>query len=166
MHAELIAARDFAYEPSGLRIDNFVNGTEGKEYGASGFEIHHRRIQFRVGKITPVKIGCFVTLWKRVGAGPILPFDLEDPVDLFVVSVRNASRFGQFVFPKSVLCEQGIVSTKARIGKLAMRIYPPWDTPENRQANHTQAWQLLYFFEIPLHASVDIARVQTLFYCK
>jgi MepB protein len=38
------------------------------------------RVQYRVAKITPTKVGQFVTLWKRVGRGPIQPFDLSDPV--------------------------------------------------------------------------------------
>lgn len=55
---------------------------------------------------------------------------------------------GQFVFPKSVLHEKSLVSKEGHGGKQAMRVYPPWDVTENKQAQKTQAWQLLYFFEI------------------
>ena len=89
-----------------------------------------------------------MTFWKRIGPGPISPFDITDPIDFFIVSVRTPHHFGQFVFPKKVLCEKGIVSTPEREGKRAMRVYPPWDVADNPQAKRTQAWQLRYFLEI------------------
>lgn len=162
--SDLLAAIELAYEPSGLTCQNFVKEAESAEYGACMFEMHHRRIKFRVGKITPTKIGQFVTLWKRIGDGVILPHDLADPVDLFVVSVRHAERFGQFVFPKATLFEKGILSKEGKGGKRAMRIYPSWDKTDNRQATKTQAWQLEYFFEIHSNKSIDVNRVQKLFY--
>jgi hypothetical protein len=54
-------------------------------------------VQYRVAKITPTKVGQFVTLWKRVGRGPIQPFELNDPVDMFVVSTRSGPHPGYFV---------------------------------------------------------------------
>ena len=75
-----------------------------------------------------------------------MPHDLEDPFDFFVVSVRHGKSFGQFVFPKAVLCEKGIVSKEGLGGKRAMRIYPPWDITESRQANKTQTWQMFLLF--------------------
>lgn len=160
---DLLEAQKYAYEPSQLTSNNFMRESEGKEYGASQFEMNQRRIKFRVAKITPTKTGQFVTLWKRRRTGPILPYDMADDVDLFIVSVRTAQHFGQFVFPKVVLCEKGIVSKEGRGGKRAMRIYPPWDITDNQQAKETQAWQLLYFFEIPPQGNVDTVRVQKLF---
>ena len=157
----LIAAQQLAYGPSGLTCKNFVKEAESQEYGACVFEINGRRIKFRVGKITPTKTGQFVTLWKRVGMGPIQPHDSADPIDLFVVSVRNATHFGQFVFPKALLCEKGIVSKNEREGKRAMRVYPPWDKAVSQQAKKTQAWQLIYFFEI--HPTMNTLRIMKLF---
>lgn len=63
LHPDLLAAQKLAYEPSGLGvISKLVREMESKEYGACVFEMNHRRIKFRVGKITPTKIGQFVTL--------------------------------------------------------------------------------------------------------
>lgn len=163
IHPDLLAAQKLAYEPCGLISRKFEKETESQEYGACVFEINNRRTKFRTGKITPTKIGQFVTLWKRIGMGPILPYDSADPIDLFVVSVRDSEHFGQFVFPKAVLCEKGIVSKEGKGGKRAMRVYPPWDITGNRQAKTTQAWQLKYFFEIPPNKGIDTLNIQKLF---
>lgn len=161
IHPDLLAARKLAYEPSGLTSGNFVMEAENKEYGAADFDLDRLRVKFRVGKITPTKIGQFVTLWKRVGNGPIQPFDEADPFDLFVISVHTPYHFGQFVFPKPLLCQKGIVSNEGRKGKLAMRIYPPWDKVDSLQAKKTQTWQLAYFFEIlPV---LDVSSLQKIF---
>lgn len=147
LHPHLLEAQKLLFEPSGWFIDEIVQEIESETYGAFQFEMNRKRILFRVAKVTPKKIGQFVTLWKRVGKA-IVPYDILDPVDLFVISVRKNELFGQFVFPKAVLCEKGFVSREGRRGKLAMRLYPPWDTPSSQQAKNTQVWQLAYFLEI------------------
>lgn len=163
MNSDLFVAQENIYEPSGFFISNLARESESQEYNALKFEMNNKHIQFRTAKITPTKVGQFVTLWKRIGKGPIQPYDLADPIDLFVVSVRSTEHFGQFVFPKSVLWEKDIVSKEAVGGKRAMRVYPPWDKTDNRQAQKTQAWQLLYFFEIDLSRPFDVAKIQQLF---
>lgn len=145
---DLLESLDFVYQPLGLNCGLFREESESRDYGACSLEINDRRVQFRTGKITPTKAGQFTTLWKRIEQGPIQPFDEQDPVDLFVISVRQGHRWGQFVFPKKVLCEKGIVSSQGKEGKRAMRIYPPWDLAPNKQAKKTQSWQSAYFFEI------------------
>lgn len=163
MHPDLLAARKLAYEPCGLFIEHFALEKESQEYAASTFTVNQRRIQFRIAKITPTKKGQFVTFWKRLGNGPIQPFDQSDPFDLFVIGVRNKERLGQFVFPKLLFAEKGIITTKKKEGKRALRIYPPWDEPDNKQASHTQAWQLPYFFEISPSQEGNLSLVQKLF---
>lgn len=160
---DLATAISLAYEPIGLICKNFEKEVESEEYGAFTFEMNEMRVKFRVSKITPTKIGQFVTLWKRVGDGVILPYDLDDSIDLFIVSARKGGNFGQFVFPKTVLFDKGIVSKEGKGGKRAIRIYPPWDIADSRQAKKTQAWQLTYFFEIPAASYIDISKVQKLF---
>jgi hypothetical protein len=163
IHPDLLMFQKFAYGPCELTLSHFKPELESLEYEASTFEINHRCVQFRSGKITPTKSGQFVTFWKRIGKGPIMPFDMEDPFDLFVVNVRHGAHLGQFVFPKSVLVEKGIVSKLGKGGKRAMRIYPSWCIPDNSQAQKTQAWQLLYFFEFPLNQEIDCAKIRKLF---
>jgi hypothetical protein len=148
VHPDLVAAQVLAYKPNGLIYSNIVKEVEGDEYGAFTFDLSNWRIKFRVAKSTPKKIGHFVTLWKRIGKGPILPHDEADPVDCFVISVRTDQHFGQFFFPRTVLLEQGILSKNGKGGKRGIRVYAPWDEPNNPQAKKTQAWQCPYFFKI------------------
>ena len=116
IHPDLVAALKLAYEPSGLKCEKLVKEPESEEYGAYEFELNGKCVKFRVAKITPTKVGQFVTLWKRIGNGPIQPHDLADPVDFFIV-VSHGEHFGQFVFPKVVLFEKGIVSIEGKGGK-------------------------------------------------
>lgn len=136
---------------------------ESAEYGAYTFELNGSSILFRVAKITPTKIGQFVTLWKRIGNGPIQPYDASDEIDFFVVSTRKNDQFGQFIFPKSVLCHHDVLSIKGKGGKRAIRIYPPWDKTINRQAQKTQIWQMDYFLEIPKNSEINCGRAQMLY---
>lgn len=160
--ADLIIAQKLAYEPSKLICKNIVKEIESQDYCACEFEINNKIIKFRVAKITPTKVGLFVTLWKRIGNSIIQPYDISDKFDLFVVSVRKDEHFGQFVFPKNILYEKGFISKKEKGGKRAMRVYPPWDIATSPQAIRTQAWQLIYFFKIESN-SIDIDRIKKLF---
>ena len=162
IHSDLVILQELVYEPNGFLCTNIVQEAESEEYGAYTFEMNHMRIKFRVAKITPTKTGQFVTLWKR-GNKSIIPYDLEDPVDFFIISVRSGEHFGQFIFPKSVLHEKGIVSKEGQGGKRAIRVYPPWDKTESRQAKNTQTWQLNYFFQIDPNGCIDSSKLQKLF---
>lgn len=160
-HPDLLLAEDHVYKPSGLILQNLKIENESADYGASEFIIKNLSVKFRVGKITPTKVGQFVTFWKRIGGGPILPYEFTDSFDFLVVSVRAENHLGQFVFPKAVLCEKGIVSCHGKEGKRALRIYPPWDKADNPQAKKTQAWQLQYFIKFSEN-SFDFLRIKHL----
>ena len=162
LYPDLLLAEDLVYKSSGLILENLKIEDESAEYGASEFTIKNRSVKFRVGKITPTKVGQFVTFWKRIDKGPILPYAFTDSFDFLVVSVRSENHFGQFVFPKTVLCEKGIVSCHGKEGKRAMRVYPPWDKADNPQAKKTQAWQLHYFIKFSDN-SIDFPQIRYLF---
>ena len=160
---DLIAAQKIAYEPSSLMMEHFAVEIESKEYAASEFKMNGLNIKFRIAKITPTKTGQFVTIWKRIGSGPIQPFDMADPFDLVVISVRTSEHFGQFVFPKLMLYEKGIISKEGKGGKRAIRVYPPWDITVNKQAIKTQKWQVPYIFGIPSNAQIEVSHIQKIF---
>lgn len=101
IHQDLLEAKVFVYNPCGLECSQPIIESESAAYGAYTFKLNDRFVRFRVAKITPTKMGQFVTLWKRIGNGPIQPYDISDPVDFFIVSTRKeGGYFGQFVFPK------------------------------------------------------------------
>ncbi|MFH8573919.1 MepB family protein [Streptomyces sp. NPDC017993] len=161
---DLLRAKALAYDPSGFTCSRPVPEAESAEYGACEFTLDGLSVRFRVAKTTPTKVGQFVTVWKRPENGPIQPFDAEDPVDFFVISTREGERFGQFVFPRDVLRDRGIVSTNGSGGKRAFRVYPPWVTTTNRQAGNTQTWQVNYFLQLPDGDPIDIPRAHELFH--
>lgn len=163
INQDLIATKELIYDKFNYECSIPIKEAESSEYGAYTFEIDTLSVTFRVAKITPTKIGQFVTLWKRIGKGPIQPFDFTDSIDLFIISTRKDNRFGQFVFPKGVLCEQGIVSNNTKEGKRAIRVYPPWDETLSKQAQKTQKWQLDYFLEISNEKPIDLELLKKLY---
>ncbi len=163
IHSDLLATKDLVFNPCRFECSQPLLEAQNAEYGAYVFQLNALSVRFRVAKITPTKVGQFVTLWERIGDGPIQPYDLSDPVDLFVISTRKGNRFGQFVFPKAELCNHDIVSKQGKGGKRAIRIYPPWDTPTSRQAQKTQDWQLDYFLETPVNSPIDCVRARMLY---
>jgi hypothetical protein len=136
------------YNKLNLVISNYKDELESKDYNACRFQLNQYLIISRTAKITPKKIGQFVTFWKRPNYGEIEPYRDSDNFDFYLINVTSNSRIGQFVFPKSVLIEKGIVSTDNKEGKRGFRVYPTWDKPLSKQAQKTQKWQVNCFYEI------------------
>ena len=146
------------YDPCKLVISNFTISKESKEYQACSFCLNGNSVICRTGKITPKKIGQFVTFWKRNDQGITVPFHKTDDFDFYVINVKNESKIGQFIFPKNALIKYGILSTNKKEGKRGFRLYPSWDTPNNKQAMKTQKWQLVYFIE--MNSVTDFEKVK------
>ncbi|MEH6703195.1 MepB family protein [Galbibacter orientalis] len=146
------------YAECKLEISNFKTEIESKEYFACTFRLNEFAIIYREAKVTPKKAGQFVTFWKRTEKGPIAPYCINDPFNFYVVTVKTANKLGQFVFPKSVLIQKGIISTENKEGKRAFRVYPPWDNPQNKQAERSQKWQLAYFYQINENLKLTTSR--------
>lgn len=149
------------YDKCALKITEFETEPESKEYNACRFKLNGLNVISRTAKITPKKVGQFVTFWKRNGNGPIEPFNETDQIDFFAVNVRTENGFGQFVFPKPVLVKKGIISTESKEGKRAFRVYPDGDISKSKQAERTQKWQQDYFYEI--NESTDFKKVVELY---
>jgi hypothetical protein len=159
----LILAQKQVYTPLNLDVTNIEKEVESAEYEAFTFKINSLYVIYREAKITPTKIGQFVTLWKRKTGQPIEPFHASDTIDFVIVSTRNGAQLGEFIFPKSILIEKGIISTETKEGKRAFRVYPPWDKAENKQAQASQKWQLNYFLTVFEDEKTDLARAKKLF---
>lgn len=164
MFPDLLLAQKFLYEKIELQVSQIMHDSESSEYGACTFVMGNKIIKFRAGKITPKKCGQFVTFWKRNESGIIIPYDIDDAFDFLIISARrDEKQFGQFVFPKNLLLNQKILSKDGQGGRRALRIYPPWDSPDSKQAQKTQNWQTHYFIEIHQHKLADTALAEKLF---
>ena len=149
------------YEPCGLKMAHFKMEKEGKDYYSCQFELNGHPIICRNAKVTPIKVGQFVTFWKRNSNGVIEPFLETDSISFFVVNVKTENRIGQFVFPKAVLIKKGILASAKKKGKLSFRVYPKWDEAVVKQAKAAQKWQLDYFYEI--NSNTDLNKVMQLY---
>ncbi len=166
MNDQLLETKELLFDKCGFEFSNFEIEKESSAYCACRFEINKLKVLFRSAKITPTKMGQFVTLWKRnIGKNIIEPFEINDNIDLFIINVKTETNFGQFIFPKSVLVEQGIITNKKE-GKRAIRVYPIWDLTESKQAKKTQKWQLDYFLKIPFDETLDINKTKLLYLKK
>ncbi len=159
----ILTIKKLIYDKCDFQISNFLIEEESQEYHACQFNLNDKKIIFRKAKITPTKTGQFVTFWKRNKNGPIQPFEMTDKVDFFVINVHKNDSIGQFVFPKSVLCKKGVISTDVKEGKRAFRVYPPWDITTSKQAINTQKWQLNYFLELNASKPIDLNRAKKLY---
>lgn len=161
--------RDFAivkacvYDPCSMRYTYPIPEKEGSAYGAATCTLNGLTIKLRTAKITPKKVGQFVTVWKRNSQGVTQPYDSSDSFDLFVINVHQDHSFGQFIIPKAALVEHGVISHGTQQGKRGIRVYPPWDQVSNQQAQRTQQWQLNFFLPIYEHQANDLARAKRLY---
>lgn len=161
MDDTLMQIKAKVYDNCSMEINNFKLESESQDYSACKYILNGFTIISRNAKITPKKVGQFVTFWKRSRNGTIEPFNIEDKFDFFSINVQNESRIGQFVFPKSVLIDKRIISSLDTDGKRGFRVYPIWDKVQSKQAKKTQEWQLKYFYEIT--ETLDLRQVVNLF---
>lgn len=156
IHCDLKIVKELVYDKCGFDFTNLTQNLESEEYGACTFVLNGMTIQYRASKVTPAKTGQFVTIWKRNDEGITQPFDIVDDLDFIIITSKSDNNFGQFVFPKLILADKGIISGNGKIGKRGIRVYPPWDMPLNKQAQKTQMWQTKYFLTIKSDGSTDL----------
>ena len=145
---DLELAKALIYDHFGFKFSNLKIAKESLEYGACSFQLSGKKIEYRVSKITPKKSGHFVCIWKRNENGLTVPYDNYDDFDFLVISYRTGDNWGQFIFPKTVLVSNGVISKSGVGGKRGIRVYAPWDSELNKQAEKTQFWQCKYFLEL------------------
>lgn len=145
MDTNLKIIKEHFYNTCGFEFTNLSINSESLEYGACSFKLNGKLMQHRVSKITPAKTGQFVTIWKRNKNGISEPFDSKDEFDFVIITSIRDENGGQFIFPKSILIEKGIITSNGKEGKRGIRVYPPWDKTTSKQAEKTQKWQSEYF---------------------
>ena len=160
----------FIYEPNGLVLTSIQEENQNSDYAAGKFKLNNKMatktIRFRVAKITPTKVGQFVTFWEKDITGTNQPFQYDDAPELLVITVfknEHDQTFGQFIFPKVILLEKNILKSSFTKGKMAMRVYPSWDRPTSKLAIQTQNWQLDYFVEISNTCSLHTPKTLALY---
>ncbi|MDI3235218.1 MepB family protein [Exiguobacterium antarcticum] len=137
------------YEPNRLPLDMVQEEPQNSNYGAGTFKIFSKTVRFRVAHVTPTKLGQFVVFWEKDNNNKNQPYPYDEAPDLLVITTfKNDTEFGQFIFPKEVLLKQNILASDSTQGKMAMRVYPSWDTPTSKQAIATQKWQVPYFIDM------------------
>lgn len=146
-------------------ISNLQKDKECEEYFGYNFKINVQIFKFRKAKITPKKVGQFVTLWKRNDQKITEPFHENDGIDYVIIATEDDSKLGFFIFPKAILIEKNIFSTEQKDGKRGFRVYPNWSIPTNKQALKTQNWQLDYFIEI-INNKTDLKQVKSILKIK
>ncbi len=152
------------YDKFSMDINEFKYEGESQEYEACQFKINGLGIICRTAKTTPKKQGLFVTFWKRDSSGITTPFDESDSFDFYVININQDNRLGQFVFPKSILLQNRIISSGSKDGKRGFRVYPPWVSVKSKQAAKTQKWQVDFFYEIC--DETDFKKVENLYNIK
>ena len=137
------------YESNHLTVKSVQEEKQNSKYGAGTFQLSSKTIRFRVANITPAKAGQFVAFWEKDENNKNQPYSYEEAPDLLVITTfKNENEFGQFIFPKEILLKQNILRSTSTKGKMAIRVYPSWDSPNSKQAMKTQKWQLPYFVDM------------------
>ena len=75
-YVELNVVNEFIYDKCGFNLTNLKLNSESVEYRACTFALNGLKIIHRISKITPTKIGQFLTIWKRNGNGITELFDI------------------------------------------------------------------------------------------
>lgn len=148
MITQLEQLQNSVFSKLNVIISHLQPDLECEEYLGHSFQINQLSIKFRKAKITPRKIGQFVTLWKRnPESKQTQPFTSEDPFDFYMIFCDHDDKSGFFFFPKQILIRKNILTTLSKDGKRGFRVYPTWYSPENKQAEKTQNWQKNFFID-------------------
>jgi hypothetical protein len=164
--SELELINKYVFQACGIEIKNIEAELESQEYLAHIFDLNNKKVKFRKAKITPTKTGQFVTIWKRNNNGITEPHNVLDPFEFYIIATREATRFGIFIFNKTILSENKILTNKNQEGKRGVRVYPPWSLTTNKQAIKTQSWQTKYFLEISDNKEIDINKLKKLLHLE
>ncbi|PEA23290.1 mep operon protein MepB [Bacillus cereus] len=154
---------NLVYIPNKLIITNLKEEKQNAEYAGCLFRLNHKSNRFRISKITPNKIGQFVSFWEKDDNMQNQAFSYDAAPDLLVITCIDDNKLGQFIFPKETLLKEKILKTQSQKGKMAMRIYPIWDIPVSNQAKKSQMWQLQYFVDLSDHNNLPIDKLLNLY---
>ena len=162
IYSEIELLNKVVFQVCGIELENVETELESQEYFANTFELNNQKVKFRMAKITPTKTGQFVAIWKRNENGITEPNNVEDKFEFYIIGTRENEKFGVFIFDKTILSENKILTNKNVEGKRGIRVYPNWSKTENKQAQKTQNWQTKCFVEIGNGTEIDINKAKML----
>lgn len=127
-------------------IQQLQTRINAKDNAALKYKLDQHIFVFAQAKITPTKVGQFACIYKRNAANITQSYSESDNFDFMVIAVEQDQEKGVFIFPKSALIQLKIISSEQQKGKNGIRVYPPWDTPLNKQGLQTQKLHSPYFY--------------------
>lgn len=148
MEKDIQVLNDYLADVLDASIENIQQDLECEAYFGFNFKLKNWNVKFRKAKITPKKIGQFVTLWRRNSQGETEAFNVNDDFQFYIIMTEDTHQLGFFIFPNSVLEKQNILSNAVKDGKRGFRVYSVWDSPDNKQALKTQSWQQQFFIDM------------------
>lgn len=144
-----------------FNISNISKEKWNSEYEAISMQVNDVKIKSRLAKKTNKKKGQFLSVWTKDDENKNRSFTFKEIEELLVVNIIEGRYYGQFVFPKMILLKQQILMTTENKGKMAFRVYPPWDKDLNNTAAKTQKWQNKYF--VDLTTNIDKNKIKKLY---
>lgn len=126
-------------------VERIKQETQNAAYEGCTFSIHHQTFRSRLAKKTPKKQGYFVVFWEKDETNKNQVYHAEVAPAMFVITVIDEGKSGQFLFPKAVLQTKGILRSAESKGKMGLRVYPTWISDLSPNALKTQKWQAPYF---------------------
>lgn len=136
-------------------MDDLIQEEQNSEYEGVRFNLLKQTYRSRLAKSTRKKQGYFVVFWEKDNMDKNQPFTYLSSPDRVIVTVMDNEKIGQFIFPKTVLHKQGILSSEISKGKMAIRVYPSWISNLNPSAAKTQKWQVEYFVDLSHKMDLD-----------
>ncbi|PHK48634.1 MepB family protein [Staphylococcus edaphicus] len=118
------------------------------EYESFCFQLNCHQIRCRLAKKTPTKSGYFVAFWTKGTDNKNRAFTYQEAKDYLIITIIDSIHKGLFIIPKPELYAQDLLYVKNKQGKMAMRVYPTWESNLNRTAKQTQLWQTKYFIDL------------------
>lgn len=142
-------------------IDESIKHLDATNFGLIEYENHNNEyegfsttldnktsIRSRLAKKTPKKKGYFVAIYKKESNNINKPYSYFYFPDYLLVHIIDNDLRGVFIFTKDILISKGILSSSNHKGKMAFRLYTPWDSDLNATATKTYNWQKDYFFDL------------------
>lgn len=144
----MIKSKKIVEKVFGIMPNQIDEVPHNQEYESIQFDSNSSSYQSRLARKTPKKKGYFLANWIKDESNINIPYSTNNFSDFLIVLIIDEANQGYFNFPKEILVEKGIIMTDTSKGKMAFRVYPPWETDLNTTALKTQNWQIQYFTNI------------------